>query len=81
MPAENMAPPLDALIEKLKLTNAQIVKKSTEQLTFKQLAKARAGKPMTLNIRHKITNALNACVGEERYKVRDLFKEKNDQKS
>jgi hypothetical protein len=76
MPAEHMPPPLDAIIEQLKLTNAQIVKKSTEQLTFKQLAKARAGKPVTLNIRHKILNALNACLGEERYKVRDLFKER-----
>jgi len=73
MPTDPTPPPLDALIEELQLTNAQIVKCSTEQLTFKQLAKARAGKPMTLNVRHKILNALNACVGEGKYTVRDLF--------
>jgi len=66
--------PLDALIEQLQLTNANIIKRSTEQLTFKQLAKARAGRPVTINIQHKITNALNACVGEAKYKVSDLFK-------
>ena len=69
--------PLDALIDTLQLTNAAIVKHSTEQLTFKQLAKARAGKSVTLNIQHKILNALNNCVGEEKYKLKDLFPKEN----
>ena len=76
MPAQDnkyAPPPLDALIAELQLKNADLVKNSTEQLTFKQVAKARLGKPVTLNIQHKIANALNRCVGEERFKITDLF--------
>jgi hypothetical protein len=45
------------------LSNADLVKASTEQLTFKQVQKARSGRPVTANIRQKILRAIDACGG------------------
>jgi len=42
----------------LGLSNADLVKASTEQLTFKMVQKARKGKPLTPNVRNKIIAAL-----------------------
>jgi hypothetical protein len=66
-------PPIDGILRERGLDNAALVRASTEQLTFKQVQKARAGRPLTANIRAKITRALNACGGEIRYEARDLF--------
>ena len=65
--------PLDALLTELNLTSQDLVRVSGEQLTFKQMKKARTGAALTPNIQNKVLNALNACVGEVRFKLKDLF--------
>ncbi len=65
--------PLDTLMTTLNLKNTDLVRHSTEQLTHKQVAKARLGRPLTFNIKMKILNAFNAFAGENKYKPTDLF--------
>jgi hypothetical protein len=65
--------PLDTLMIGLKLKGEDLVKRSSEQLTFKQVRKARMGQRVTPNIQQKILNALNRCVGEGKYSIADLF--------
>lgn len=65
--------PLDKLISDINLKNEDLVKRSTQQLTFKQVRKARLGQRITPNIQFKILKALNGCLGEEKYKVAELF--------
>ena len=65
--------PLDGILTALNLSNEDLVKASTEQLTFKQVRKARAGKKVTPNVQEKILRALNACAGQERYQLHQLF--------
>ena len=64
--------PLDGILMARGLNNDDLVKASTLQLTFKQVQKARKGKPVTTNIQNKILTALNAC-GEKTYQHKDLF--------
>ena len=45
---------------------------STEQLTYKMVARACKGRRLTSNVKTKIRNALNKSAGKE-YAVRDLF--------
>jgi hypothetical protein len=52
--------PLDALLDEIGLSNHQLVALSTEQLTHKQVQKARKGKRISVNIQRKILRALNA---------------------
>ncbi|MGE0269278.1 MAG: hypothetical protein AB7S78_12580 [Candidatus Omnitrophota bacterium] len=66
--------PIDIILTERGLTNEDLVKASTEQLTFKQVRKARAGRPVSPNIQEKIVRALNACGGEVRYRVGEIFK-------
>ena len=66
-------PPFDGILKARGLDNEAVVKASTEQLTFKQVQKARTGRQVTANIQHKILRALNACGGDVQYKLRDLF--------
>lgn len=68
--------PLDRLLDELGLTNHDLVGASTEQLTHKQIQKARKGRRVTANIQRKILAALEAAVGEAdkgRFKREDLF--------
>ena len=62
--------PLDALLDTLGIDNHRLVAASTEQLTHKQVQKARKGRYVTRNIQQKILKALNtipapAIVAEE----------------
>ncbi len=66
--------PLDGILRSRGLDNADLVKASTQQLTFKQVQKARTGHPVTANIQGKIVCALNACGGDVQYQARELFK-------
>jgi hypothetical protein len=70
-PANNPQP-LDKLLGELAITNHELVASSTEQLTHKNVANARKGRPLTINIQMKILNALNARTQKE-YRLRDLF--------
>ena len=68
--------PLDALIESFEYVNGDLVEASTEQLTHKQVQKARKGRRVTSNIQKKILNALRTLRKDhedEKYQVTDLF--------
>lgn len=69
--------PIDALMERLCLANNELVAASTEQLTHKQVQKARKGRRVTRNIQKKIKNALERILlekGEERrFALDELF--------
>ncbi len=70
---ENGLQPLDALLNELKLKNSDLVEKSTEQLSHKVVAKARKGRRLTINAKHKILNALNVIQTQKVYKLKDIF--------
>lgn len=66
--------PLDALMNKLKLTNADLVKASTQQLSFKMVNKGRAGsRRLSPNVQDKILAALLVVRPELKLRRRDLF--------
>ena len=54
--------PLDSLLSELGLENHALVAASTEQLTHKQVQKARKGRYVTGNIQRKVLKAVNAAV-------------------
>ena len=54
--------PLDQLIEEWGLSNHQIVEVSTEQLTHKQVQRARNGRRLTLKMMMKVTRAFNVTI-------------------
>lgn len=75
--------PLDALMQSWGLDNHDLVTVSTEQLTHKQVQKARQGRQLTLKLMQKVARALNVAIwnrlsGEQKesyveYIHRDLF--------
>lgn len=65
--------PLDALLERLGLSNHDLVEASTEQLSHKMVSKARKGRRITANIKWKILNALNRCGEGHAFALKDLF--------
>lgn len=81
--------PLDAVLKDLRLTAHDLVKISKEQLTYKQVHKARTGRSITLRIKGKIIRALNACLlsdpgkknlcSHRAYTIEDLFWSNDDQ--
>ena len=70
---ENGVQPLDALLTELKFKNSDLVEKSTEQLSHKVVAKARKGRCLTINAKHKVLNALNVIQTQKIYKLKDIF--------
>lgn len=67
--------PLDALMTKLGLSNADLVKASTEQLSFKMVQKGRTGdRRVSPNVQEKILNALAAAKPTLKLRRRDLFR-------
>jgi hypothetical protein len=75
--------PLDAMMLAWKLENHNLVEVSTEQLTHKQVQRARKGRRLTLKMMQKVTRAFNVAIwhrlnDEEKetyyeYMHRDLF--------
>ena len=69
--------PLDTILRELQLENRDLVAASTEQLTHKQVQKARKGRRVTRNIQQKIRNALEALVNGQgetrRFALGELF--------
>ena len=69
--------PLDSLLSDLAIDNHELVSASTEQLTHKQVQKARKGRRLTKNIKMKVKNALERAVavrGEARvFALKELF--------
>lgn len=64
--------PINSLLNELGLDNAALVAASTEQLTFKMVAKARKGRFLTMNVRLKVLRALQKATGNT-YTLADLF--------
>ena len=67
------APPLDALMIRLGLSNADLVNASTEQLTFKMVQKGRRGRNLTGNVQHKILSALHKLRPNEKLALKDIY--------
>ena len=65
--------PLDEILTELNLANPELVKASTEQLTHKQVQKARKGRRVSANIQGKICRALNAAQPDKKFAEADLF--------
>lgn len=65
--------PLDQIMTGLGLTNANLVDISTDQLTFRNVAKARKGRRIKFRIQTKVLRALNACSPEKKFRLEDLF--------
>ena len=65
--------PLETLMLRLKLSNADLVNASSKQLTFKMLQKALKGKELTTNAQHKILDALRTLKPEENLTLNDIF--------
>lgn len=54
--------PLDALMTSWGLGNHDLVDASTEQLTHKQVQRARTGRTLTLHMMQKVTRGLNVAI-------------------
>lgn len=65
--------PLDILMTEHGITNAQVVKASTEQLSFKMLQKGRQGERVSPKIQEKILNALLRVKPDLKVRRRELF--------
>ena len=70
----NNPQPLDALMTRLNISNADLVNASTEQLSFKMVHKGRSGRRrISPNVQDKILNALLVLKPELKLRRRDLF--------
>ncbi len=54
--------PLDRMMDEWAMTNHELVEVSTEQLTHKQVQKARNGRRLTLKMMQKVTRAFNVTI-------------------
>ncbi len=54
--------PLHALMQQWRVENHDLVRISTEQLTHKQVQRARMGRQLTLKMMQKVTRALNVAI-------------------
>ena len=68
--------PLDAMMDAWGIGNHDMVEVSTEQLTHKQVQKARSGRRLTLKMMQKVTRAFNVTIW---YRLNDEEKEAFDE--
>lgn len=54
--------PLDAMMDAWGMSNSQMVDNSTEQLTHKQIQRARNGRRLTLKMMQKVNRAFNVTI-------------------
>ena len=73
MPDQRGVQPLDALLNELALSNADLVNASTQQLSFKAVHKGRSGRYLTPNMQLKILDALRVLRPERNFAIKDLF--------
>ncbi|NLF93948.1 MAG: hypothetical protein GX564_08675 [Oligosphaeraceae bacterium] len=64
--------PIVAILQELGLRNRDLVTASTEQLTYKMVAKACRGRWLSNNVRGKVLRALNKA-SDRKYTLADLF--------
>lgn len=57
--------PLDRFLEEYGLSNRDLVEASTEQLTHKQVQRARKGRRLTRNMQEKVARAYAAALAEK----------------
>lgn len=67
------AQPLDGMMNAWQMTNHEIVEVSTEQLTHKQVQRARSGRRLTLKMMQKVNRAYNVTLW---FKLNDEQKER-----
>ena len=65
--------PLDGLMTRLEVSNADLARASTEQLSFKAIQKARKGRRLTLHLQKKVLNAFSALRPERAWTLQDFF--------
>ncbi|MEM7699551.1 MAG: hypothetical protein AAF236_14225 [Verrucomicrobiota bacterium] len=69
--------PLDELMEQLGASNHDLVAASPEQLTHKQVQRARKGRQLTANMQKKVFRAFSAMARQkglrDSYRQTDLF--------
>jgi len=65
--------PLDEIMTRLGVSNDELVRVSTEQLTHKMVQKGRKGRRLTLNVQLKILHALRIARPDGNFTLRDLF--------
>ena len=77
MPAEHERElgeqPIAQLMTELGLDSAALVSASTEQLTFKMVAKAQRGRYLTMNVRLKVLRAIQKAAANPALRLEDLF--------
>jgi hypothetical protein len=54
--------PLDAIMQRWEVTNHDLVEDSPEQLTHKQIQRAKAGRRLTLKMMMKVARSLNIAI-------------------
>lgn len=67
------AQPLGQIMERLDLSHHDLVTASTEQLTHKQVRKARKGRRVSRKIQSRIEKALHAARPDSAYRIDHLF--------
>jgi hypothetical protein len=65
--------PLKDVMLQLGITSHDLTAASTQQLTYKVVAKGCKGRKLTLNAQHKILQALHALRPEKNLTLKDLF--------
>ena len=64
--------PIVRILVENKLNSSDLISASTENITYKMLARASKGRRLTPHIQVKICNALNRATGKN-FTVKDLF--------
>jgi len=64
--------PIAHILAENKLTNGDLVSASTENITYKMVARACKGRRLTPHVQLKICNALSRATGKT-FTVKDLF--------
>jgi hypothetical protein len=65
--------PLDKIMKQLMLTDADLVDRSTDNLTFKMMLKARKGRRLKARNQLRVLRALNDCCLEQKFTLEDIF--------
>ncbi|MCX5779188.1 MAG: hypothetical protein NTU66_08255 [Elusimicrobia bacterium] len=65
--------PLAEIMQRLGLTNDDLVRRSTQQLTHKMVHKGCKGRRVSRNVQYKILDALCALKPDQNFTLKDLF--------
>ncbi len=65
--------PLDKVMKALMLSDTDLVDKSTDNLTFRMVLKARKGRRIKARTQLRVLRALNDCSPEKKFTHEDIF--------